>query len=199
MQLSRSRQIQLCRIELESIKGDIDMRIGEQLQQQRKLRNMSQNELADKLKISRQSISKWENGASLPSFSNVIAISELFDISLDELIKGDVDLMNKFEDDKIGLSKIETIFTVGFILVITSLIFIYSQGITVTSVDYWLPGLGIIFFIGFAANIKWSVFNKSLNKKAVFFGILLLVVIVVPYIMHEVPDILEGIREGSNY
>jgi len=175
------------------------MRIGDQLQRQRKLRNMSQNELADKLKISRQSISKWENGASLPSFSNVIAISELFDISLDELIKGDVDLMNKFEDDKIGLSKIETIFTVGFILVIASLIFIYSQGITVTSVDYWLPGLGIIFFIGFAANIKWSVFNKSLNKKAVFFGILLLVVIVVPYIMHEVPDILEGIREGSNY
>ncbi|WP_338232740.1 helix-turn-helix domain-containing protein [Companilactobacillus muriivasis] len=175
------------------------MKIGDQLQRQRKLRNMSQNELADKLKISRQSISKWENGASLPSFSNVIAISELFDISLDELIKGDVELMNKFEDDKIGLSKIETIFTVGFVLVIASLIFIYSQGITVTSVDYWLPGLGIIFFLGFAVNIKWSVFNKSLNKKAVFFGILLLVVIVVPYIMHEVPDILEGIREGSNY
>jgi len=174
------------------------MRIGDQLQRQRKLHDMSQNQLADKLGISRQSISKWENGTTLPSFSNVIAISNLFDVSLDDLIKGDVELMNKFEDDKIALSKTETIFTVGNVIVIAGLIFIFVKGISVSSVDYWLPGFAPFFFLGFIMNIKWSTFNKSLNKKAVFFGILLLVAVVVPGIMHSVPDILKGMQDGSN-
>lgn len=50
------------------------MRIAEQLQKQRKLHNLSQDELADKLGISRQAISRWENGATLPSFYNVLAM-----------------------------------------------------------------------------------------------------------------------------
>ena len=175
------------------------MRIGDQLQRQRKLRNMSQNELADKLKISRQSISKWENGASLPSFSNVLAISELFDVSLDELIKGDVELMNKFEDDKIRLSKTETIFIVGLPLAFFSLIFIYSKDISLATIDNWLPDIGFFSFIGLIANIKWNNFNKSLNKKAVFFGILLLVALLVPYIMNGVPSFVDSFNERNEY
>ncbi len=198
-QPSGSRQKSALRIQLESIKGDSIMRIGDQLQKQRKLHDMSQNELADKLNISRQSISKWENGATLPSFSNVLAISDLFGVSLDELIRGDEELMNKFEDDKIRLSKTETIFTVGLSLVFVGLIIIYSNGISVSSIDYWLPAVQLVGFFGFVFNIKWNAFNKSLNKKAVFFGILFLVAFMIPYIMHEVPDILKGMSEGQSY
>lgn len=172
------------------------MKIGDQLQQQRKLHHLSQNELADKLKISRQSISKWENGTTLPSFANVIAISELFDVSLDELIKGDEALMNKFEDNHIRLSKSETIFTVGFILAFALLAIVYSNGISVTSLDNYLPILGVICFIGLIWNIKWSQLNKSLNTWAVIFGIILIVVLVVPYVMHNVPEILKGMDDG---
>lgn len=173
------------------------MRIGEQLQQQRQLHKMSQDELAKKLHISRQSISKWENGGSLPSFSNVIAISELFDVSLDELIKGDEELMNKFEDDHIRLTKSETIFTVGLVLVFVILAFIYTKGISISSVDYYLSGWGLFLFIGFACNINWKQFNKSLNIWAVIFGILLVIILMVPYIMHEIPDILKGMADAS--
>lgn len=173
------------------------MRIGDQLQKQRKLHKMSQDDLANKLHISRQSISKWENGGSLPSFANVIAISELFDISLDELIKGDEALMNKLTDDeKIRLTKTETIFFTGFVIVFFGLIFIYTKGITTASVDYWLSGFGVVFFIGFLCNIKWKEFNKSLNTWAVIFGILMIVSIFIPYIMHEIPDFLKGLDEG---
>lgn len=174
------------------------MRIGDQLQKQRKLHDMSQNELADKLNISRQSISKWENGATLPSFSNVIAISDLFGVSLDELIRGDEELMNKFEDEKIRLSKTETIFTVGLGIVLIGLIVIYGGGISIASIDNWLPDVGLISFFCFIANVNWRMFNKSLNKKAVFFGILLLVAVLVPFIMHGVPDLLKGFTEGTN-
>ncbi|WP_057764310.1 helix-turn-helix domain-containing protein [Companilactobacillus tucceti] len=175
------------------------MRIGDQLQKQRKLHDMSQNELADKLHISRQSISKWENGATLPSFSNVLAISDLFNVSLDELIRGDEELMNKFEDDKIRLSKTETIFIIGSLAVLVGLIVIYSNGISIASVDDWLPDIGFISFLCFVSNIKWDIFNKSLNKKAVVFGIILLVAVLVPYIMHGVPSLLEGLRKGTSY
>ena len=53
----------------------------------RKQHNLSQEELAEKLGISRQAVSKWENGTSDPSTSNLIAISKLFNITPEELLK----------------------------------------------------------------------------------------------------------------
>lgn len=168
------------------------MKIGDQLQQQRKLHHMSQNELADKLHLTRQSISKWENGTTLPSFANVIAISELFGVSLDELIKGDVALMDKFKDDgKIKLTKLETIVIVGFLLTMIVLVSIYIIGISMSNVIDWMSGFSLIFFILFAVNINRRKFNASLNKKAVIFGILLLVSILVPFIMSIVSGFVE--------
>lgn len=49
---------------------------------------MSQGELADRLNISRQAVSEWERGISLPSVEKLITLSEIFDVSLDYLIKG---------------------------------------------------------------------------------------------------------------
>lgn len=172
------------------------MKIGKQLQVQRKIHNMSQNELADKLGISRQSISKWENGTTLPSFSNVIAIGDLFSISLDDLIRGDEELMDKFNDDKIRFSKTETIFFTGSVLFIALLIIIYSNGISVEKIDDWFPDIALISFIGLLTNIKRKEFNRSLNKKAVFFGIVLLAAIMVPFFMHGLPDFLQGLEEN---
>lgn len=79
------------------------MKLSEQLKQQRTQRHWSQQDLADHLKISRQSISKWERGTALPSFANVVAISDLFQLSLDELIRDDDAMMAEFtETEDIG-------------------------------------------------------------------------------------------------
>lgn len=53
--------------------------------------NMSQGDLAEKLNVSRQSVSKWETGASIPDLEKLIAMSELFHITLDGLVKGDAE------------------------------------------------------------------------------------------------------------
>lgn len=71
------------------------MEIREQLKQQREQRHWSQQDLAERLQISRQSVSKWERGTALPSFANVVAISDLFGLSIDELIRGDTELMDQ--------------------------------------------------------------------------------------------------------
>ncbi|XMB71867.1 helix-turn-helix domain-containing protein [Mycoplasmatota bacterium WC30] len=60
---------------------------SEKLRELRKEQGLSQEDLANKLDISRQSVSKWELGVSMPDLDNVIKLSELFDISTDYLLK----------------------------------------------------------------------------------------------------------------
>ena len=58
------------------------------LKQKRNELQLTQEEVAEKIHVSRQTISNWENGRNLPDLSSLILISEIYDISLDELIKG---------------------------------------------------------------------------------------------------------------
>lgn len=52
----------------------------------RKLKNISQEELAEKLNVSRQTISKWETGESLPNIEKTKILAELFNVSIDDLV-----------------------------------------------------------------------------------------------------------------
>ena len=63
------------------------MSFSENLKQIRKENHLSQEELAELLDVSRQAVSKWENGASDPSTSNLIALAKLFKISPEELLQ----------------------------------------------------------------------------------------------------------------
>ena len=63
------------------------MNTAQRLQQLRKEKGMSQEELAERLGVSRQAVSKWESGASDPSTANLIALARLFGISAEELLR----------------------------------------------------------------------------------------------------------------
>ena len=62
------------------------MSFSDNLQVLRKRNNMTQEQLAEQLEVSRQAVSKWENGTSDPSTSNLIALAKLFDLSAEELL-----------------------------------------------------------------------------------------------------------------
>lgn len=62
------------------------MEFNNKLYELRKQKGLSQEELANRLNVSRQTVSKWEVGESTPDMEKLVAISELFDISLDELV-----------------------------------------------------------------------------------------------------------------
>lgn len=70
------------------MKEVISMTIGERLLKLRKEKNLSQEELANVLDVSRQTISKWEIGESTPDFDKIIPLCEFFDITSDELLTG---------------------------------------------------------------------------------------------------------------
>ena len=71
------------------------MTLGERIRDERKKRGLSQEELADILNVSSQAITKWETDRGIPDIANLIRISEEFEISLDELIKGDNSVKRK--------------------------------------------------------------------------------------------------------
>lgn len=65
------------------------MTLGEKISKLRTTNKMSQGDLAEKLSVSRQSISKWETNASVPELDKLIQLSDLFGISLDDLVRSD--------------------------------------------------------------------------------------------------------------
>lgn len=65
------------------------MTLGEKIYELRTQHNLSQGDLANELNVSRQSISKWENGNSTPDLEKIVKLAEIFNISLDELIKNE--------------------------------------------------------------------------------------------------------------
>lgn len=65
------------------------MKLCEQIYKFRCEKKLSQSELAEALDVSRQSVSKWETGAAVPELSKLMLMSELFGVSLDELVKGE--------------------------------------------------------------------------------------------------------------
>ena len=67
------------------------MELGQQLKAHRKELGISQDELAEKIFVSRQSISNWENNKTYPDIHTLLLLAETFGVSLDELIKGDVE------------------------------------------------------------------------------------------------------------
>ncbi len=66
------------------------MEFNNKLYELRKKRGYSQEELANRLNVSRQTVSKWEVGESTPDMEKLVAISDLFEVSLDELVKDKV-------------------------------------------------------------------------------------------------------------
>lgn len=68
-----------------------EMILAEKIMTLRKKNNWSQEELAEKLNVSRQSVSKWESGASIPDIDRIIAMSSLFGVSTDYLLKDELE------------------------------------------------------------------------------------------------------------
>lgn len=65
------------------------MSFGEKLRALRKKTGMSQEKLAEKLNVSRQAVTKWETESGIPDIENIIAVSALFGVSIDELLSNE--------------------------------------------------------------------------------------------------------------
>ncbi|VDG33489.1 DNA-binding protein [Lactobacillus hokkaidonensis JCM] [Lactiplantibacillus mudanjiangensis] len=173
------------------------MEIGERLREQRKTRQLSQAKLAEALHLSRQSISKWENGTALPSFANVVAISELFGISLDELIKGDEALMDHLKHEEF-IRPISKLVIMGIAICVGILIVFAWLHISMIQVSGWLGLIAVVGFIGLLCTLNWEQLNKSLSRKAVIWGAICLGTLAAPAASNMIATAIKAMIEGFN-
>lgn len=100
------------------------MELGAQIKKYRGELGLNQEELAGRIFVTRQSVSNWENGRTYPDVASLLRLSEVFGVSLDQLIKGDLETMkneiNKADIDK--FNRYSTIFTILFAAMVLSVI-----------------------------------------------------------------------------
>ncbi len=109
------------------------MGFNENLQNLRKIKNMSQEQLAEKLEVSRQAVSKWESGNGYPETEKLITICEILDCSMDNLLKGKISAdttgeKKKYENLQNKFSKGMAL-AVGIILLGTTIL-LYFAGLS---------------------------------------------------------------------
>lgn len=106
----------------------INMYFGDQLKKEREKRGWSQVYLAEKIHVSRQSVSKWETGKNYPSIEVIIDLSDLFGITIDELLRSDEELKEKVIQDSKQLAHpkwktfFDSLFLLGAFLLLVKLI-----------------------------------------------------------------------------
>lgn len=107
------------------------MTIGELLKEARLQAGLTQEKVAEAIGVSRQSISNWENDKTYPDVINVIALSELYQVSLDYLLKGSKDYM-KHLDESTDIVKSNKALIRSIVLGVLAILFILL-------ISQWIP------------------------------------------------------------
>lgn len=127
------------------------MELSKQIKKQRMQLKLSQDELAEKIYVTRQTISNWENDKNYPDIHSLLLMSTLFQLSLDQLIKGDINIMK----DTIKQEDIRTFQNQGIILTSLFIVCIVSIAPLVYFFDiYGSIIAAILFIITFLYSLK---------------------------------------------
>lgn len=134
------------------------MELGKQIKRYRMEINLSQEELADKVFVSRQTISNWENDKNYPDIKSLVLMSEVFHVSLDHLVKGDLERMKK-EIDKQEYAEFQKNSNIFSILFVALLI----VPVPLVMIFEWL---GLVFYIGlYAIGMYYAIKIEKYKKK----------------------------------
>ncbi|MDB0580100.1 helix-turn-helix transcriptional regulator [Salinicoccus roseus] len=134
----------------------MDMEFGNKLKKLRMDEGMSQEELSRELSVSRQAVYKWESNRGYPDIDNLIRISDIFNVTIDELIRNDKDMKNKIsiDEEQAFESLGDAGFYLGMIMVILA-IFLFEGSASTTLLV--LGMLTVAFFDDFIKSLK-SIF-----------------------------------------
>lgn len=136
------------------------MEIGKQIKTHRAKFGLSQEEFADKIFVTRQTVSNWENDKSYPDINSLVLMAEVFGVSLDSLVKGDIEEMNekiKTEDIEY-LNKANRRLTLAFVwdfFMLVPLLKLFGIWGAVI--------FGAVFILGFIEAVKIEKYKKRMD------------------------------------
>ena len=141
------------------------MIFGEKLKSERMKNGWSQEELAEKLFVSRQSVSKWENNQNYPSIEIIIKVSDLFGVTIDELLRSDEELKQKVIKDSKQLAhpKLKFFFDVLFLIGVFLLVIKIGALILNKFTDFDINLNGGLFFWNFVS-INFNGWSRYLFR-----------------------------------
>lgn len=91
------------------------MLIGVKIKMIREAFDLTQEQLGKELHLTRQTISSWENGKSYPGITDILSISNKYNVSLDELMKEDIELIEHFETIDHSLNKQKILYAIAYV------------------------------------------------------------------------------------
>ena len=136
------------------------MEIGKQIKTHRAKFGLSQEEFADKIFVTRQTVSNWENDKSYPDIHSLVLMSEVFGISLDTLLKGDIEKMQEEikKEDIEYLNKANRRLTLAFVwdfFMLVPLLKLFGIWGAVI--------FGTVFILGFIEAVKIEKYKKQMD------------------------------------
>ncbi|MDO5382251.1 MAG: helix-turn-helix domain-containing protein [Eubacteriales bacterium] len=146
------------------------MELGKQIKKYRNELSLSQDALAEKIYVSRQTISNWENEKNYPDVNSLVLLSEVFNTSIDNLIKGDIEIMKEQvkAEDKKKFEKLSGIFGVLFLLAMILPIplahFLNYAGIVI-----WLVLMVVTLYVAVLVEKKKKQFDISTYREIIAF------------------------------
>jgi transcriptional regulator with XRE-family HTH domain len=149
------------------------MIFSERLKKEREKRNWSQNDLAEKIHVSRQSVSKWETGKNYPSIEVLINLSDLFQITVDELLRSDEELKEKIirESKQLAFPKRKMLFdivlVIGAFLLVSKLIILSLNKFAGTDITILESMPVLASFLPFALMVIGGIGSDYLKDKYV--------------------------------
>ncbi|MFD1125102.1 helix-turn-helix domain-containing protein [Lentilactobacillus raoultii] len=154
------------------------MDISDKLRQYRKQNNLTQKELADKLHLSRKTISGWENGRGYPDIKSITQLSEIFGVSVDDLLKDD-NLLEHYNEQNKQSERAEKIVKITYYLNLTLILILYCNlfDLLIINTSLFLLLLLTNLVIFFSTYSDWDRFkkNKRSLKAVIAFVVLLMV------------------------
>lgn len=134
------------------------MEVGAQIRKYRSGMGLSQEELAEKVYVSRQTVSNWETGKSYPDIHSLLLLGSLFNASLDQLIKGDAEIMKREikEAEVNKFNRYGNVFAVLMILTVVS-----AVPLAVWMGGYALIPWGLLFAVTFYFALKLEKIKKD--------------------------------------
>lgn len=124
------------------------MEVGNRIREERERLGISQEGLAQQIFVSRQTVSNWETGKTYPDVQSLLLLSNLFDVSVDSLVKGDVEAMAKtVENYELERYKIRASMTAAVVLIVIGavmLVILTAQGAGFESPLYILANVVLV-------------------------------------------------------
>lgn len=177
------------------------MDLGTKIKVQREKKNWSQQELADQIHISRQSISKWEQNKAIPSITNIVMMSNLFNISLDELMKDDEILVKKM-DAQMKIARSLRNIMISVLIAFVLFIIIASFHVNIYNISEYFTDAALVIVIMIMFKIDWHQLDKAIPRKISVLIVIALVLYLIPgindFIMSFITGWQDAVKDATN-